>query len=142
MNHRLVVKIIERLRTDTAVAALVGEKVFKGKANRSTDLPYIVVNQIGNPIPRYTNVGQVDEYLFQVSSYAAGSQPERLAAQIDSATIEALNRWRDVTDPQVNILSSVTVNALEFEDAERDLLGLKVWHFMREWRIESASFLP
>lgn len=68
--------IIDRIKADATMAALVGTKVFVGVANPNTQLPYVLIQQI-SAVPLYHMLGDSNvhqtRYQFEFYSTVYGS---------------------------------------------------------------------
>lgn len=137
MNHKLIENVIEFLRTDPGVAALVAARIFKKRAKRSDVLPYVIVNQIGEPDTTFTNQGDLRRYQLQISSFGSGETPDIVASNIDAAVFSRMSRARR-TNFEPPILSARSITAVEIEEPEKSPLGEIVFQLAREYEIETV----
>ena len=102
--------LISMLLADTAVAAIVGNRVFVGRRRKSAALPTLVIHRISGA-PEYAEDGEVGVagLLFQIDCWAETYGQAKLLARAVTETLSAF---------------SGTIGAVEVQfitlDAERD----------------------
>lgn len=131
MTEATAKSLVTLLRSFASVNALV-TGVFLGKAKRSDELPYLIVNEIDAREVSRTNTGQTTEYLFQVSAFAGGPNGKTLAKTIAQAVYDSLNRYQGVAG-SVTITQSMFQLRRMIEEPDKGPDGFIVHHAMSEY---------
>lgn len=122
--------LFNRLTDDTAVAAIVGARVYQMILPQSVQFPAISFQRVSTGGRDLSHSGTTETAIptFQVSAWTSSKKQAR---QLAEAIVACLHGWKDLSaDPK--IFRSAVINETDLVDTENDVfhvaIDVEIWH--------------